>query len=217
VTLDIVQNGPSRNWSDGTYAIACYQYINPPAGHAYTGATGNGAYTIEPMGTNTPFAVYCDMTTDQGGWTMVDNDADPNSAFTTRTAGANADPTVTRGAYLPAYTWSTTPRLLCKSSVSTGALDWVTLNALTAVALEYPTQTTQTGASNGNWSYDILNGNTAQGTQAYIYDGAGRFGSVWIGGPGEPTCACDYYAPSPETGLGTFASGNAPTCSTWVR
>ena len=57
-----------RSWSDGTVASSCGAYKNSsnPSIYRYRGNTGNGIYTITGN-----YNVYCDMTTDSGGWTMV--------------------------------------------------------------------------------------------------------------------------------------------------
>jgi len=67
----------AREWEDGTHACSCNEYRNAPAGYAYHGETGNGPYRIDPG--SGPLVVYCDMTTDNGGWTMVGHYRHPAS------------------------------------------------------------------------------------------------------------------------------------------
>lgn len=64
--------GAYRAWADGTFAQSCEEYIRPvDANHAYTGATGDGVYRISPAGTL--LNVYCDQSSDSGGWTLLGN------------------------------------------------------------------------------------------------------------------------------------------------
>lgn len=69
LTVNIAQQAGYRTWSDGSLAASCKAYRNGDTTHLYTGATGDGIYRINKTGT--PHNVYCDMTTDNGGWTMT--------------------------------------------------------------------------------------------------------------------------------------------------
>lgn len=66
-----IQNfGAYRAWSNGQLAKSCLDYRNPSAGYEYSGATGDGLYRVQPAG-QPAGNVYCDMTRDGGGWTLV--------------------------------------------------------------------------------------------------------------------------------------------------
>lgn len=193
-------------------ATSCYEIKQ-----ANTAAT-DGSYWIDAdgVGAGAAFQVYCNMSTDNGGWTLVDNDAVTGEIFSSREAGANPDFSVTRGSLLPAYTWSPAPQLLCISDVFDGLENWVTLAPTNADAMTYPT--TATGTDTDTWSVVNLNGNTNQGLDSYTFVTTfGNFGALWIGNAFSPTCACNYTTGG-FTSIGAIdVRGSGATCSTWVR
>ncbi len=67
-----IQSG-ARRWSDSSNATQCEEYIRPTqSGYAYTGDTGDGLYWVDPDGAGPDAArqTHCDMSTDNGGWTL---------------------------------------------------------------------------------------------------------------------------------------------------
>jgi len=69
VGANVKDNGSYRSWSDGTYAASCVAYLSPSAPYVYSGATGDGVYRVNMSGT--PTDVYCNQTTNGGGWTLL--------------------------------------------------------------------------------------------------------------------------------------------------
>ena len=69
VPVWIIWNDSSgRKWTNWKFAKTCNDYKNTVNPYEYSWNTGDWIYTIKPNA-STEFKVYCDMTTDSGGWT----------------------------------------------------------------------------------------------------------------------------------------------------
>lgn len=94
-----------RAWSDNTVAQSCNEYLQGKAGYTYAGVTGSGVYSVKPAGESAATAVYCDMTTNGGGYTVVASVKGSGSApvmWAQAVAGSPPNPTQGNASYLPA-------------------------------------------------------------------------------------------------------------------
>lgn len=92
VTVSLQPDG-YRTWSNGEIAQSCQAYLNPSAPLTYAGDVGDGLYRVQPAGQSAT-TVYCDMTRDGGGWTLVARViSGSNSHVNTTAVGALSAPT----------------------------------------------------------------------------------------------------------------------------
>jgi len=68
--VGLALTGGHRAWADGSLAASCNDYRHPRVGYVYSGAADSGIYRIQPAG-QAALDVWCDMTTDGGGWTLI--------------------------------------------------------------------------------------------------------------------------------------------------
>lgn len=115
VNNNVKNQGSYRTWSDGTVAASCKGYMSPTAPNVYQGATGDGVYRIKPAGSSSTVDVFCDMTTDGGGWMMAYKwpkglTSQPSAVWAGSTAyGTTPNKTTAEIVYVPTLTstsWS---------------------------------------------------------------------------------------------------------------
>lgn len=130
-----------RRWDDGVAAVSCQEYLAPALPYLYEGSTGDGVYVIQPPGAATAVPVFCDMTTDGGGWTGIDLAAAAalgGKAQAVLTEGAGVTCGVAAGVVLEGfYTGSGTKAVVCQYDIDLGfAFDTIRISRTSPDRLE---------------------------------------------------------------------------------
>jgi hypothetical protein len=180
----LLQSGV-RRWIDGSSASSCEEYRRPGPSGSYTGDVGSGLYNINPGGTGA-FDVYCDMTTDNGGWTLLFNLASNegarrdynDTAFWTAAGTGTGNPSgsMTEDHRSPAY-----DRLTTYTQVLIRAHDEGTTSYGHAI---YPVQTAKLGQTfrthlNGGANYALTDAPTARTGSVGAVRNTNRVQTLW--------------------------------------
>lgn len=212
-SVNIVNFGTYRAYSDGTYARSAYEYKNPTDGiHIYEGATGDGVYRIQPDPTKPPFDVIADMSTYGGGWMLLMNANTAMFSANSATVGAITSLSQNKYGLFPAMYWSVGQLMgKCGYKVPSTAEGYVIFKFETQVAKDniVLTGTSIGSGATGHFSVVDLKGATNNGTGLWYYDK-----TLWIGAGGNTTFACCYNGSN--IGVGGYTSTFYPT-SGWIR
>ena len=85
--VNITNTNWVRKWSDWTVAVSCDKYKNSwLSRYQYAWDTWNWTYAIKPIWTSSIINVYCEMTKDDGGWTLISSDKDMTALKSYNTA-----------------------------------------------------------------------------------------------------------------------------------
>jgi hypothetical protein len=122
--LDVCNDGFDTNCDDRDTCASCKDWLGS------TGTPVDGVYTVEPEAGGDLFDVWCDMTTDGGGWTLVastagvtlDDAAGAWHAELTTTTPIASHPTVWAG-MRPVVEAPHDLRFACKVSPASAAMD----------------------------------------------------------------------------------------------
>ena len=166
--IQIVSDGSTRRWSDGTTAISCREYRNPSVPYEFRGSDAtDGLYWVDPdgAGVGAPLQVYCDQSTGPGGWQLML--AYSHAANVTTAANPNVVPTSPIGSYshrylgdmgYPSANVVTEARFYCTTSLHSRVLHFTTSNSITRTDLWDGVGTANVGAWTSNFT--LLTGHT---------------------------------------------------------
>ncbi|GAB5390088.1 MAG: hypothetical protein Alpg2KO_30560 [Alphaproteobacteria bacterium] len=167
-------------YSDGSFAQSCTEYLTPASG--YPAASVDGLYDLDSGGGQ--FTTRCDMTGDDGGWTLASDCGLPSGSCSTDVRGASAfGPVITANLTSLEFrieldtTSRTYKQYLQNTGPRTVALDGVSTNHNGNPAYVASCKTSYGGSYSGrDWGLDEDLQNTWVGTHAAAHNqGSGNW------------------------------------------